>query len=71
MIIRSIAATSRSAGVKVFARLEKCDDRENVDVTDAPLAAVYLTAGSCYPGGAPDRTIPEFSTSVIYASVAA
>ena len=43
VIINSIAATTTSTGLKVFARLDQRDYPKKVEVTDAELAAVNIT----------------------------
>jgi len=49
VIINSIAATTTSAGLKVYARLDHRDYPKKVEVTDAQLAAVNLTADPFHP----------------------
>jgi transposase len=49
VIINSIAATTTSAGLKVFARLDDRDYPEKVEVSDRDLAAVNLTADPFHP----------------------
>ncbi len=49
VIINSIAATTTSAGLKVYARLDERDYPKKVEVTDAQLAAVNLTADPFHP----------------------
>jgi Rhodopirellula transposase DDE domain len=49
VIINSIAATTTSSGLKVFARLDERDYPSKVQVTDNELAAVKLTRNSFHP----------------------
>jgi hypothetical protein len=49
VIINSIAATTTSAGLKVFARLDERDYPKKVEVSDRDLAAVNLTADPFHP----------------------
>ena len=49
VIINSIAATTTSAGLKVYARLDQRDYPKKVEVTDAQLGAVNLTADPFHP----------------------
>jgi hypothetical protein len=49
VIINSIAATTTSSGLKVFARLDERDYPKKVEVTDAELAAVNLTPDPFHP----------------------
>jgi transposase len=49
VIINSIAATTTSTGLKVFARLDQRDYPQKVQVTDHELAAVNLTRDSFHP----------------------
>jgi hypothetical protein len=42
VIINSIAATTTSTGLEVYARLDERDYPQGVEVTDAQLAAVNL-----------------------------
>ena len=49
VIINSIAATTTSAGLKVYARLDERDYPKKVEVSDAQLAAVNLTADPFHP----------------------
>jgi transposase len=49
VIINSIAATTTSSGLKVFARLDERDYPQKVQVSDDELAAVNLTADSFHP----------------------
>jgi hypothetical protein len=49
VIINSIAATTTSSGLKVFARLDERDYPKKVEITDAELAAVNLTPDSFHP----------------------
>jgi Rhodopirellula transposase DDE domain len=49
VIINSIAATTTSSGLKVFARLDQRDYPKKVQVTDAEIAAVNLTPDSFHP----------------------
>jgi hypothetical protein len=49
VIINSIAATTTSAGLKVYARLDQRDYLKKVEVTDAQLAAVNLTSDPFHP----------------------
>ncbi len=44
VIINSIAATTTDTGLKVYAQLDERDYPQGVEVTDAELAAVNLTA---------------------------
>jgi transposase len=55
VIINSIAATTTSAGLKVYARLDEHDYPKKIEVTDAELAAVNLT---------PDPFHPEWNYSI-------
>jgi len=49
VIINSIAATTTSSGLKVFARLDEREYPKKVQVTDDQLAAVNLTRDSFHP----------------------
>jgi transposase len=49
VIINSIAATTTSAGLKVFARLDERDYPKKVEVSDKELAAVNLTRDPFHP----------------------
>ncbi len=49
VIINSIAATTTSSGLKVFARLDERDYPKKVQVTDEELAAVNLTPDPFHP----------------------
>jgi len=49
VIINSIAATTTSSGLKVFARLDQRDYPKKVDVTDAELAAVNIALDPFHP----------------------
>jgi len=49
VIINSIAATTTSTGLKVFARLDKRDYPKKVQVSDAQLAAVNITPDPFHP----------------------
>jgi hypothetical protein len=49
VIINSIAATTTSSGLKVFARLDQRDYPQKVEVTDAELATVNLTPDPFHP----------------------
>jgi hypothetical protein len=49
VIISSIAATTTSSGLKVFARLDQRDYPKKVEVTDAQLAAVNITPNPFHP----------------------
>ena len=49
MIINSIAATTTSSGLKVFARLDQRDYPQKVQVSDDELAAVNLTPDPFHP----------------------
>ena len=49
MIINSIAATTTSSGLKVFARLDERDYPQKVQVSDDQLAAVNLARDSFHP----------------------
>jgi transposase len=49
VIINSIAATTTSSGLKVFARLDQRDYPKKVEVTDAQLAAVNITPDPFHP----------------------
>jgi Rhodopirellula transposase DDE domain len=49
VIISSIAATTTSTGLKVFARLDQRDYPKKVEVTDAQLAAVNITPDPFHP----------------------
>ena len=49
VIINSIAATTTSSGLKVFARLDERDYPQKVQVTDNQLAAVNLARDSFHP----------------------
>jgi hypothetical protein len=49
IVINSIAATTTSAGLKVYARLDERDYPKKVQVTDRQLAAVNLTPDSFHP----------------------
>jgi hypothetical protein len=53
VIINSIAATTTSSGLNVFARLDRRDYPKKVEVSDDQLAAVNLT---------PDPFHPEWTT---------
>ena len=55
VIINSIAATTTSAGLKVFARLDQRDYPKKIEVTDAQLAAVNI---------APDPFHPEWNYAI-------
>ena len=55
VIINSIAATTSSSGLKVFARLDQRDYPKKVKVTDAELAAVNI---------APDPFHPEWNYAI-------
>ena len=49
VVINSIAATTTSTGLKVYARLDERDYPKKVEVTDTQLAAVNLTADPFHP----------------------
>ena len=49
VIINSIAATTTSTGLKVFARLDERDYPKKIQVSDAQLAAVNLTTDPFHP----------------------
>ena len=49
VIINSIAATTTTAGLKVFARLDQRDYPKKVEVADQELAAVNLTRDPFHP----------------------
>jgi hypothetical protein len=49
VIINSIAATTTSTGLKVYARLDERDYPKKVDVTEGQLAAVNLAADPFHP----------------------
>ena len=49
VIINSIAATTTAAGLKVYARLDERDYPKKIQVPDAQLAAVNLTADDFHP----------------------
>jgi Rhodopirellula transposase DDE domain len=49
VIINSIATTTTSTGLKVFARLDQHDYPKQVEVTDQQLAAVNLTRDPFHP----------------------
>jgi hypothetical protein len=49
VIINSIAATTTSSGLKVFARLDQREYPKKVEVTDAQLAAVNITPDPFHP----------------------
>jgi transposase len=49
VIINSIAATTTTAGLKVFARLDERDYPKQIEVTDQDLAAVNLTRDPFHP----------------------
>lgn len=49
VIINSIAATTTSSGLKVFARLDQRDYPKKVEVTDQELAAVNITPDAFHP----------------------
>jgi hypothetical protein len=49
VIINSIAATTTSSGLKVFARLDQRDYPQKVEVTDAQLATVNITPDPFHP----------------------
>ena len=49
VIINSIAATTTSSGLKVFARLDERDYPQKVQVSDDQLAAVNLARDSFHP----------------------
>jgi len=49
VIINSIAATTTSNGLQVFARLDRRDYSKKVAVSDAELAAVNLTPDPFHP----------------------
>jgi hypothetical protein len=49
VIINSIAATTTSSGLKVFARLDQRDYPKKVAVTEAELAAVHITPDPFHP----------------------
>jgi DNA-binding phage protein len=49
VVINSIAATTTSTGLKVFARLDEHDYPKKVEVSDAELAAVNLTPDPFHP----------------------
>jgi hypothetical protein len=55
VIITSIAATTTSSGLKVFARLDQRDYPKKVEVTDAEVAAVNI---------APDPFHPEWNYAI-------
>ena len=55
VIINSIAATTTSAGLKVYARLDEHDYPKKIEVTDGELAGVNLT---------PDPFHPEWNYSI-------
>ena len=55
VVINSIAATTTSSGLKVFARLDQRDYPKKVQVSDKEFAAVNLT---------PDRFHPEWNYAV-------
>jgi hypothetical protein len=49
VIINSIAATTTSTGLKVFARLDQRDDPQTIQVTDKQIAAVNLARDAFHP----------------------
>jgi hypothetical protein len=49
VVINSIAATTTSAGLKVFARLDQRDHPKKVTASDEQLAAVNLTPDPFHP----------------------
>jgi len=49
VVINSIAATTTSTGLKVYARLDERDYPKKIAVTDAQLAAVNLTRDEFHP----------------------
>lgn len=49
VIINSIAATTTSSGLKVYARLDKREYPKKVEVSDTELAAVNLTRDTFHP----------------------
>ena len=49
MIINSIAATTTSTGLKVFARLDQRDYPQKIQVTDKQIAAVNLGRDAFHP----------------------
>jgi transposase len=49
VIINSIAATTTTAGLKVYARLDERDYPKQIEVTDQDLAAVNLTRDPFHP----------------------
>ena len=49
VVINSIAATTTSKGLKVYARLDEHDYPKKIQVTDAELAAVNLKRGEFHP----------------------
>lgn len=49
VVINSIAATTTSTGLKVYARLDEHDYPKQIQVTDAELAAVNLTRDEFHP----------------------
>jgi hypothetical protein len=48
-VINSIAATTTSTGLKVYARLDERDYPRKVQVSDAELKAVNLTRDEFHP----------------------
>ena len=59
VIINSIAATTTSTGLKIYARPDERDYPKKLEVTDAELAAVNLTAEPLPPRvELHDRAIP-------------
>ena len=49
MIINSIAATTTTTGLKVFARLDEHEYPKRVEVSDEELAAVNFTPDPFHP----------------------
>ena len=49
VVINSIAATTTSKGLKVYARLDERDYPKKIEVSDAELAAVNLTRDEFHP----------------------
>jgi transposase len=49
VVINSIAATTTSKGLKVYARLDERDYSKKIEVSDAELAAVNLTRDEFHP----------------------
>jgi hypothetical protein len=48
-VINSIAATTTSKGLNVYARLDERDYPKKIEVSDAELAAVNLTRDEFHP----------------------